>query len=144
MYLSLLLPLAAGLITQIAKLIIKSRREKIVWRDIMAYSGMPSSHSAIVIALATIIWLEEGLSSPLFALALVFTIVVIRDAVGLRRYLGQHGKVLNILVRDLKDDRVLDEHYPRLLERVGHTPAQVVVGSIIGFLVSLLGFWWLA
>ena len=101
---------------------------------------MPSGHSAMVVSLTTIIGLKIGWLSPLFAVSFIFAIIVIRDALGIRRYLGEHGKVLNVLVKDLRDDKVLDEKYPHLLERIGHTPAQVIVGSIIGFLISVFGF----
>jgi len=79
--------------------------------------------------------------SPIFALSIIFAIVVIRDAIGLRRYLGQHGKILNILVKDLKDDEMLDEHYPKLLEKIGHTPLQVLIGGLIGLVTALIGFY---
>ncbi len=136
----LLLPLIAGAIAQIIKFFIGSNEQKISFKNIMAYSGMPSGHSAIVIALATIIALQEGWQSPLFAVSVILAIIVIRDALGIRRYLGEHGRVLNVLVKDLGNDKVLDEKYPRLLERVGHTPAQVFAGALIGFFVSLIGF----
>ena len=106
----------------------------------MAYSGMPSGHSAIVISLATIVGFQEGLHSPLFAITIVFAVLTIRDAIGIRQYLGEHGKILNILVNDLKNDDVLEQKYPHLLERIGHTPMQVIAGSVLGFLVSLIGY----
>ncbi|MBU4257051.1 divergent PAP2 family protein [Patescibacteria group bacterium] len=136
----LLLPLIAGAIAQIIKFFIGSNEQKISFKNIMAYSGMPSGHSAIVISLATIIALKEGWQSPLLAVSVILAIIVIRDALGIRRYLGEHGRVLNVLVKDLGNDQVLDEKYPRLLERVGHTPMQVFVGALIGFFVSLAGF----
>ena len=101
---------------------------------------MPSGHSAMVISLTTIVGLVYGPTSPLFAVAVILAIVVIKDAVGIRRYLGEHGKVLNVLVKDLKDDEVLDKRYPHLLERIGHTPIQVLAGSLLGFLISLIGY----
>ena len=141
MYQILLLPLAAGLISQLIKFIIKSNRLSFRLDNLVAYSGMPSGHTAITISLATIIGLKQGISSPLFAVSVILAILVIRDAVGLRRYLGEHGKVLNVLVKDLKDDRMLDEHYPHLLEKIGHTPLQILIGAIIGLFVSLLGYY---
>jgi len=141
MYSILILPIAAGAIAQVAKFFIKTNNQKFKLKSMVAYSGMPSGHSAIVVSLATIIGLEEGWHSPLFAMAFILALIVIRDAMGIRKYLGQHGKTLNILVKDLKDDQVLDEQYPHLLEKIGHTPAQVLIGSIIGFLVSLIGYW---
>ena len=136
----LILPLVAGFIAQIIKFFIKSNKQKIKLKNMIAYSGMPSGHSAITISLLTIVGLEEGLASPLFALSAILALIVIRDALGIRKYLGQHGKVLNILVKDLEDDKLVDEQYPHLLENIGHTPIQVVAGSILGFVVSYIGF----
>jgi hypothetical protein len=139
----LILPLLAALIAQTAKFFIKSNHEKISFKIVTSYSGMPSGHAALVTSLVTIIGLEQGILSPLFAISLVLAIIVIRDAVGIRRYLGEHGRMLNELVKDLKEepDKPLDRTYPRLLEKIGHTPAQATVGALIGFGVSLIGFW---
>ncbi len=140
MYKIILLPLLAGLIAQAAKLVFHTNGSGWRWRNLVKYSGMPSGHSALVSALAATTGLSEGLGSPDFAISLILAVIVIRDALGIRRYLGQHGKILNILVKDLKDDKVLDEHYPHLLEKIGHTPAQVAVGILIGLLVSFSGY----
>jgi len=140
MYNILALPIISGLIAQTIKFLISSNGLKAGFKNLTAYSGMPSGHSAIVISLVTITALEEGLHSPIFSISVILAIVVIRDALGIRRYLGQHGKVLNILVKDLGDDNVLEAKYPHLLEKIGHTPAQVLAGSLIGFLVSLAGW----
>jgi len=139
----LILPILAMIIAQAAKFFIKSNHEKLNFKSMMSYSGMPSSHSAFVTALVAIIGLKLGIFSPIFAVALVFAVIVIRDAVGLRQYLGQQGKMLNTLVKDLKEepDKPLDYDYPKLLEKIGHTPAQVTVGILIGLAVSFLGFW---
>ena len=134
----LLAPLIAGFTAQIIKLFLKSNHQKFSLANLMVYSGMPSGHSAMIVSLATIIGLEEGLKSPLFSMSIILAIIVIRDALGIRRYLGQHGHILNILVKDLKDDDVLEAKYPYLLEKIGHTPAQVFIGSIIGLLVSVV------
>jgi hypothetical protein len=137
----LILPLLAGLLAQLCKFLIKSNRQKWDFKNLTAYSGMPSGHSAMVVSLATIVGLAEGFHSSLFAVSVILAIIVIRDAVGLRQYLGQHGTTLNKLVNDLQDDEVLESKYPRLLEKIGHTPLQVLAGSLLGFLVSLAGFW---
>lgn len=136
----LLLPIIAGAIAQSIKLFTQKGGKKFNYKRLLAYSGMPSGHSAMVVSLTTIVCLEEGIKSPLLAICVILSIVVIRDALGIRRYLGQHGNILNILVKDLKDDALLDESYPHLLEKIGHTPAQVLVGAILGFLVSLIGY----
>lgn len=140
MYQIILLPLIAGTVAQILKFAINSNNLKLNLRNLSAYSGMPSGHSAIVISLATIIGLKEGIDSSFFAISAILALIVIRDALGIRRYLGQHGKTLNILVKDLGDDNVLEQQYPHLLEKIGHTPAQVLAGSLLGLSVSILGF----
>ncbi|MBD3247973.1 divergent PAP2 family protein [Candidatus Falkowbacteria bacterium] len=139
MYLIILLPLISGFIAQGLKLLIKSNRKTKLKNFLVTYSGMPSGHSASVVSLAVISGLREGFESSAFAISLILAIIVIRDALGIRRYLGEHGKTLNILVHDLKDDDVLEKRYPHLLEEIGHTPAQVAVGSSIGLAVSLIG-----
>ncbi len=141
MYLILFTPLVAGLIAQTVKFFIRSNEQKISFKNFIAYSGMPSAHSAMVVSLAAILGLKEGFNSSLFALGLVLAIIVVRDAVGIRKYLGQHGKVLNVLVRDLEEDKMLDKSYPHLLEKIGHTPMQVLVGSLIGLAVATMGFY---
>lgn len=140
LYPILLLPLLSLLIAQSIKFFIKSNHQKISLRNLLAYSGMPSGHSALIVSLTTIIGLTEGISSPMFAISFILSTIVIRDALGIRRYLGQHGHILNILVKDLKDDQILDQKYPHLLERIGHTPSQVLAGAAIGFMVSLGGY----
>jgi acid phosphatase family membrane protein YuiD len=139
----LLLPIIAMLIAQISKAFIKSNNQKFSFKNIIAYSGMPSGHSALVISLATIIGLKAGWLSPLFAISFVLAMITVRDAIGIRNYLGEHSRMLNTLIKDLKEepDKPLDYEYPHLLEKIGHTPAQVVVGGLIGFAVSLIGFW---
>lgn len=141
MYQIILLPLVAGLISQTAKFFIASNRLKPSLRNITAYSGMPSGHSAMVISLVTTMGLVEGINTPFFAIAFILAALVIRDAVGLRRYLGEHGRIINELVKELGSEHLLDKNYPHLLEKIGHTPVQVVVGSLIGFFVSLLGYY---
>jgi acid phosphatase family membrane protein YuiD len=140
-YSVLILPLAAGVIAQLIKFFIPSNHQRFDVRNIFKYAGMPSGHSAIVIGLMTITALDGGLSSPLFAISTILAVIVIRDALGIRRFLGQHGRILNALVKDLKDDKLLDEEYPHLLERIGHTPAQVAVGGLIGLAVSTIGYY---
>jgi uncharacterized protein len=137
----LILPILAGLAAQTIKFFIRSNGQKWNFKNMVAYSGMPSGHSAMIVALATIIGLENGFNSSLFAMSTVLAVIVIRDAVGIRRYLGEHGRTLNILVKDLDEDKFLDNKYPKLLEKIGHTPAQVLAGSILGFLVSFVGHW---
>jgi len=140
MYLYLICPIVAFGLAQGIKIFIRSRQHRLTWHDIFAYSDMPSGHTAVVISLVVILGLQSGLNSPIFAVAFVFASIVITDALGLRNYLGQHGKTLNILVKDLKEDEFLDQTYPKLLEHIGHTPLQVLIGTLIGVSTSLLGY----
>ena len=133
----LIAPLAAAVVAQLSKVLIRTNKQKLSWSVLWVYSGMPSGHAAITVALTTIIGLEKGLDYPGFAITLVFTLLVLRDAIGLRRQLGNQGSVLNELVDDLEDDNYLDKRYPQLLERIGHTPAQIIVGSLVGGLVAV-------
>ncbi|KKS34110.1 MAG: hypothetical protein UU95_C0017G0025 [Parcubacteria group bacterium GW2011_GWC2_42_12] len=141
MYQILITSLIAGLIAQLSKLLVKSNNLKFSWRSIFSYAGLPSSHAAFVASLATVIGLSQGFSSPLFAVCFIFGLLVIRDALGIRRYLGQHGEIINILVKDLKTDKMLDETYPRLLEKIGHTPAQIIAGLLIGVFIALASYY---
>ena len=71
----------------------------------------------------------------------VLAIVIINDALRLRNYLGQHGEILNVLVKELKSDDLLEKRYPRLLEDIGHTFPQVLAGSGLGIVVATLIYW---
>lgn len=139
----LIYPIIAFIIAQGTKVLLKNKRLKkhFHWRDIFAYSDMPSGHTATVTALVTIIGLRDGVFAASFAISFVFMMIVITDAIGLRNYLGQHGKTLNILVKDLKEDDFLDNSYPKQLEQIGHTPLQVLIGGIIGISISFLGWY---
>ena len=124
----------SGFGAQVVKLIILWFKHKTLdWHDLVVTGGMPSSHSAFVVSLATIIYLLEGVSTA-FAVSLVFAFVVIRDAFGVRRSVGKEGKAIEKL---LKLHKIKSKfHYA-----MGHTPLQVFVGSIIGFVVAILVYY---
>jgi len=133
----LLPPLVAWLIAQAAKLTLTSVRERRLNLRVLAETGgMPSSHSAIVMGLTAAIAVNLGLSSPVFAIALIFTFVVMYDAAGLRRAAGRQAEVLNRLVEDLVHMRGVQE--ARLRELLGHTPFEVLVGAVIGLAVGIV------
>lgn len=140
MYIYILTPIFAFIVAQGIKIFLRSKKRKVTWHDIFSYSDMPSGHTAVVVSMVTILGLKLGIDSPIFAATFVYAVIVITDAVGLRNYLGQHGKTLNILVKDLKEDEFLDRTYPKLLEKIGHTPLQVLIGGLIGVATSLMTF----
>ena len=98
--------------------------KKFNFKRILGAGGMPSSHSAVVMALATLVGKNVGFDSPVFALAVIFAFVVMYDAAGVRRAAGKQAKLLNKL--------------EKLVEFLGHTPLQVFVGAIIGIIVGCI------
>ena len=99
--------------------------------------GMPSSHSALVVALVTVLGFRQGLASPLFGVVLVFALVVIYDATNLRRAAGEQAHTLNRIIPDLMRGKLVEEFdFKVLRELLGHSPLEVIVGSLIGFLVA--------
>jgi len=136
----LIIPLVAALVAQVSKVFIKGNHQKLNWSILWTYSGMPSGHAAITSALTTIIGLEKGITYPGFAIALVFTLLTLRDATGVRRQLGDQGGVINKLVDDLDDDNYLDRRYPHLTEKIGHTPLQTAAGVLLGIIIAVIGY----
>ena len=110
--------------------------KKFNFKRIMGAGGMPSSHSAVVVGLATLIGKYEGINTPIFAIALIFSFVVMYDAAGVRRAAGKQAKLLNQLVETpgLSGIQVSE----KLVEVLGHTPIQVIVGAAIGVIVGLI------
>jgi hypothetical protein len=133
----LLAPLIAWTIAQASKVILTSvRQRRLNLRVLAETGGMPSSHAAIVMGLTTAIGKYSGVATAQFAIALIFSFVVMYDAAGLRRAAGRQAAVLNRLVEDLVHMRGMQEQ--RLRELLGHTPVEVLVGAIIGVVVGLL------
>lgn len=140
-YLIILTPFIAATIAQIIKIILR-KKNKMEVKELLklSYSGMPSGHSAFMSSLVTIIFLYEGHKSSIFAISLALAVIVINDALKLRQYLGQQGAIINILIKDLKDDQFLDEKYPILKERIGHTAIEVFAGIILGIIIGISVF----
>jgi len=109
-----------------------SLMENLIWRT----GGMPSSHSALVSAMCTTVGFSSGFNSDVFFIALVFFFVTIRDAVGVRRSAGMQAQKINRIGKELKEKGLLDDYQP-LKEINGHTPLQVVMGCVLGFLIGL-------
>lgn len=103
---------------------------------LVASGGMPSSHSALVVGLATAVGRVDGLQSTAFALAAVFAGVVMYDAAGVRLAVSRQARILNLMLEDFFHERGLRE--TRLRELIGHTPVQVVVGALIGIFIGVV------
>ena len=103
----------------------------LVWRT----GGMPSSHSSMVTALATAVGFKYGMSSPVFVISLFYGLIIIRDAVGVRRSAGVQAQALNSLGRQLAETHGID--FTPVREVSGHTPAEVSVGMLLGFFIAV-------
>ncbi len=110
--------------------------KKFNFKRILGAGGMPSSHSAVVTSLTTMVGRAYGIESPIFAIAVVFSIVVMYDAAGVRRAAGKQAELLNKIVETPGLTGV--EVSGKLVEVLGHTPKQVFVGAIIGIIVGLI------
>lgn len=133
----LYIPFLVWLCIQIFKVIYDLiTTKKFNFKRIMGAGGMPSSHSAVVTCLSTLIGKNEGVDSPIFAVSVIFAMIVMYDAAGVRRAAGKQAHLLNKIVETPGLSGM--EVQERLVEVLGHTPLQVLVGAIIGIAVGLL------
>lgn len=112
------------------------KTKKFNFKRLMQAGGMPSSHSGVVVSLTTMIGKDVGINSPLFAVALIFSFIVMYDAAGVRRAAGKQARLLNKLVETPGLSGVQVQE--KLVEVLGHTPLQVFVGAAIGITVGLI------
>jgi uncharacterized protein len=123
---------AAFVLTQFGKILTEFEKiKKFEWRMLLQNGGMPSSHTASVIALTVGIFFETGISE-IFMVCVVLSIIVMNDAVKVRRLTGEEAQVINKLME------MENVQHKKLIERVGHTPAQVFVGFILGVIIPLV------
>lgn len=125
--------LAGWVVSQLSKYVVASfRNGKLAsYRQLYLSGHMPSAHSATVISVLVVIGLRDGIESGLFGLAVVFASVVLYDAMMVRRSSGEQGVALTALIKETKSKIPL----PRVA--IGHTPLEVAVGSLLGFLVGV-------
>ncbi len=124
----ILTPFSAWVIAGGVKFLINSIKSRQLAFHQIGYGGMPSSHSAIVCSVAAMTAFREGVESSVFVVALTLAFIVMMDAMDLRRKIGQHAERLNLLSSDL----------PKLRERVGHTPVEVLAGVLTGIVTATL------
>ena len=110
---------------------VKELLELLLWRT----GGMPSSHSSLVCTLGTTIGFRSGINSDIFILAIIFALVTIRDAVGVRRASGIQARVLNEIGKKLKDKEILN--FKPIKEIQGHKPAEVFIGCFWGVAIGI-------
>jgi acid phosphatase family membrane protein YuiD len=157
-------PLIAMVVAQVLKpILIMLRLRRLDWQRMRQSGGMPSSHTALVVALVTELWLHEGGSNPILAIAIFIAFIVMYDAAGVRWQTGRQAAVLNRLLNDLKGHAETAEQlanqqqivnkikpftiakvpwwlvdWPVLDEHVGHKPTEVIGGVIVGLAVALV------
>ena len=112
-------------------------RKKFSLKMMFANGGMPSSHSATVLALCTACAIQEGLATPYFAISAVRAMIVMNDAFGVRYETGEQAKIINRITRELFSGKP-DMVNTGLKELVGHTPFQVLIGALLGIVVAVL------
>jgi acid phosphatase family membrane protein YuiD len=134
----LLVAVVACLIAQASKLVVELiKNRKFDMRVLVTTGGMPSAHSALVTSLATGIGQTSGWASTEFAIATIFAIIVMYDAAGVRQAAGKQARILNQMIDELfHENKEFNED--RLKELLGHTPFQVIVGSVLGVTISWL------
>jgi len=129
------IPLIVGIITQTTKFVLFSVKHGINWGYFATHGHMPSMHSALVSSLVVVVGYLEGPNTGVFAISIVFALIILDDALRIRMHLGDQGRYLNMLIQTLKLDR---KKYPRLKERVGHRWSEVIVGVLFGLVLSVL------
>jgi hypothetical protein len=135
-------PLASAIIAwalaQFLKMVLFAILERqINWRRLIDTGGLPSAHSAFVTGLASGVGVASGLHSSEFAIAAVFALVVMYDAMSLRREAGKHADILNeLLLLSIIQEAFKERE--ALKELLGHTPLEVVCGAALGITIGLI------
>lgn len=125
----------AWVVAQLIKIMRGVAREKrFNFRWLIDTGGMPSSHSAAVASLSTTAGYYYGFGSVPFGIVLVFSLIIMFDAAGVRRAVGRQASILNHIMDDLERQGQIEEK--RLKELLGHTPVEVFVGAFLGVLIS--------
>ncbi len=100
--------------------------------------GMPSSHSAFVMSLTSVLGKEFGWDDPMVALSLAFSLVVMYDAAGVRRAAGKQAQILNKIIDEMQKGNTISDEKERLKELLGHTPVEVLAGGLLGLITPYL------
>lgn len=137
----ILIPIIVALAAQIVKLTIDGIPNNLNWQHLISdYGGMPSSHTAYVVSLSTVIGLSQGFNSATFAISFVLMLIVVRDAIGFRREIGRNAVFTNMLAKIIYKDAspTVKKKLDFLNERVGHSLLEVIAGFIFGACLSTI------
>jgi len=131
----IIIPIIVGFITQAIKLIIDGIPNNFNWQHMIGdYGGMPSSHTAFVASLVTVVGISQGINSATFAIALVLLAVVARDALGFRTEIGKNAQFTNLVAKQVFKNKKASY----LNEKMGHTLLEVTIGLLTGVILSLI------
>jgi acid phosphatase family membrane protein YuiD len=132
-----IIPLVVAGIVQAIKFAFYTYKHGWDFSYIMTHGHMPSAHTAFIVSLVTSVGMldDDGIRSGAFAVAVILAVIVIDDAVRLRMYMGDQGRYLNMLIRQLPVDK---KKFPHFKERLGHRVSEVIVGGILGFALTIL------
>ena len=133
----LLSALVAWFIAQVLKVLIEFfTKNRWNWALLFEAGGMPSSHSAMVSALALSIGLFWGFNQPVFAVATILAMIVIYDATGIRREAGRQAFLINTMIEEIAKGKLAQ--HKRLQEVLGHTPVEAILGALLGLGIATL------
>ncbi len=110
--------------------------KKLKFSMFFSSSGMPSSHTSVIISAASTIGIMQGFDSPIFALSLIFSGIVMYDAAGVRYETGKQATIINFLIEEIREHK--EFHVEKLKELIGHKPIEVLMGALLGIAVSLV------
>ena len=134
-YAVFLIPVLVAIIAQAIKFVLYSLKHGWDIRYAFTHGHMPSAHTAFAVSLLVSVGFYEGITDGTFAVAFALAFLIIDDAARLRMYLGDQGRYLNMLIEQLDVD---SKKFPRLKERTGHRISEIIVGAIVGFILSVI------
>lgn len=133
---------AAVLAQMLKPVFIYAFTKKWKWRAVISSGGFPSSHSAIVSALALSVGIQENFNSTIFAVTLALAVIVIYDAANVRYYSGQNIKITQQLLKDVQENLNVEFDAPIYDEKIkdvlGHKWFEVLGGILLGIIIALL------
>ena len=132
-----MIPVSAWAISQLIKIfVVLARGKSFDWWFLVRSGGMPSSHTALVCALAAVMAMTQGFNSVVFAITAILAMVVMYDAAGVRQAVGRQSKILNRIIKELREKRPKGEVERDLREFIGHTQFQVIAGAVLGIFIA--------
>lgn len=134
-------PLIAAIVASVSAQSLKFilyyiKHKKIDVSRAIGNGGMPSAHTAFVMALSTKIGMINGFDSSFYAIAMAFALIVMQDAAGVRRAAGHQARILNLIIEDLSKKKTITNE--RLKELIGHTPFEIFAGAFLGVFIGIV------